>query len=208
MKISEKLYNLRTAHGLSMVEFGRIAGASDVSINFWERGLRSPKVRYLRNICDRYGIDLATFLDESNDIYDGTRPENIIPLPSMRRVPLIGTIACGQPILAVEDASETIPMPDDIHADFALRCKGDSMINARIFDGDIVYIRSQPDVENGEIAAVIIDDEATLKRVYHHPDSIVLQPENPLFQPIVLHGADMETVRIIGKAVAFLSTVR
>lgn len=97
MKISEKLYNLRTAHGLSMVEFGRIAGASDVSINFWERGLRSPKVKYIRNICDRYGIDLATFLDESNDIYDGTRPENIIPIPSMRRVPLIGTIACGQP---------------------------------------------------------------------------------------------------------------
>lgn len=87
-------------------------------------------------------------------------------------------------------------------------CKGDSMINARIFDGDIVYIRQQPTVDNGEIAAVLIDDEATLKRVRLFDDHIVLEPENPLYRPFVYWGEEMNTVRILGKAVAFLSTVR
>ena len=102
-------------------------------------------------------------------------------------------------------------MDADIHADFALRCKGDSMINARIFNGDIVYIREQPMVENGEIAAVIIDDmesEATLKRVYMDNEHIILHAENPVYNDMAFYHEDMNQVRIIGKAVAFLSTVK
>lgn len=87
-------------------------------------------------------------------------------MPKTKKVPLIGTIACGTPILAVENIECDVDMPENIRADFALRCKGDSMIDAHIYDGDIVYIRKQPIVDNGEIAAVIIDDEATLKRFY------------------------------------------
>ena len=82
---------------------------------------------------------------------------NLLTLPSTKKVPLLGTIACGEPILAEENVSDYINMDNSIHADFALKCKGDSMINARIFDGDIVYIRKQNDVENGEIAAVLIN---------------------------------------------------
>ena len=92
-------------------------------------------------------------------------PDNIIPMPEMRKIPLIGSIACGAPILADEHIEEYIDIPRHIHAEFALTCKGDSMINARIFDGDVVYIRQQSTVDNGEIAAVLIDGEATLKRV-------------------------------------------
>lgn len=135
-------------------------------------------------------------------------PDNVIPMPEMRKIPLIGSIACGTPILAEEHIEEYIDIPRHIHADFALTCKGDSMINARIFDGDVVYIRQQDTVENGEIAAVLIDGEATLKRVQLYDDHISLEPENPQYRPLVYWGEEMNTVRILGKAVAFTSAIR
>lgn len=135
-------------------------------------------------------------------------PDNILPMPKMHKIPLLGTIACGEPILAVENFDGDVDVPEKIHADFALRCKGDSMINARIFDGDIVYIRQCDSVDDGQIAAVLIDDEATLKRVHLYKDHISLEPENPQYRPIVRWGEEMNEVRIIGKAVAFTSTVR
>lgn len=135
-------------------------------------------------------------------------PANIIPMPEMRKIPLLGTIACGAPVFADEHMDGEVDIPSNIHADFALRCKGDSMINARIFDGDIVYIRKQDTIENGEIAAVLIDNEATLKRVKLYDDHIVLEPENPMYKPFVYWNEDMNEVKILGKAVAFTSTVR
>lgn len=141
------------------------------------------------------------------DVED-TIPLNIIPMPQTRKIPLLGTIACGEPITAVENIEEYISIPKDISGDFALTCKGDSMINARIFDGDIVYIRQQPTVDNGEIAAVLIDDEATLKRVRLFDDHISLEPENPMYKPLVYWNEEMNTVRILGKAVAFTSAIR
>lgn len=137
---------------------------------------------------------------------------NIFPLPKTKKVPLLGTIACGEPILATENIESYVDMDADIHADFALRCQGDSMINARIMDGDIVYIRKQDMVENGEIAAVLMDDcsesQATLKRVYISDDKIRLCAENPNYQDMIFFENDMNKVRIIGKAIAFLSTVK
>lgn len=140
--------------------------------------------------------------------WEDTLPANIIPMPAMKKIPLIGTIACGEPILADEHIDEYIDIPRHINADFALTCKGDSMINARIFDGDIVYIRHQDTVENGEIAAVLVGGEATLKRVKILPDRIILQPENPMYDPLVYRNEDMNAVHILGKAVAFTSAVR
>ena len=133
--------------------------------------------------------------------------DNLIPMPQMRRVPLLGTIACGDPITATENQEGDVEIPENIRADFALQCKGDSMINARIFDGDIVYIREQPMVEDGEIAAVLIGDEATLKRVHLYDDHIVLEAENPKYRPYTYWGEDMNTVRILGKAVAFTAAL-
>ena len=129
-------------------------------------------------------------------------------MPEMRKIPLLGTIACGEPILATENIEDYVAIPKELPGDFALTCKGDSMINARIFDGDIVYIRQQNTIENGEIAAVLIDGEATLKRVRLFDDHISLEPENPLYKPLVYWGEEMNLVRILGKAVAFTSAVR
>lgn len=137
---------------------------------------------------------------------------NIFPLPKTKKVPLLGTIACGEPILATENIESYVDMDSDVHADFALRCQGDSMINARIMDGDIVFIRKQDMVDNGEIAAVLMDDcsesQATLKRVYVSDDKIRLCAENPNYQDMIFFENDMNKVRIIGKAIAFLSTVK
>ena len=135
---------------------------------------------------------------------------DLIGMPSTRLVPLLGDIACGDPLNPDASSAESVQMPDFIHADYALRCKGDSMINARIYDGDIVYIRQQPEVENGEIAAVIVDGEITLKRVYKRTGFVILQPENPAHEPIIISSEEITAgkMSVIGKAVAFTSKVR
>lgn len=134
---------------------------------------------------------------------------NIFPLKT-KKVPLLGDIACGEPIFANEEYGSFISTTDDLDVDFCLRAVGDSMIGARIYDGDIVFVRKQSTVDNGEIAAVLIDDEATLKRVYYYPDKnkLVLSPENPKYEPFVYIGEELSEVRILGKAVAFQSVIR
>ncbi len=151
---------------------------------------------------------ILDYLHGVYDDVDDSFADNIIPLPKTKKIPLLGTIACGEPILATENIDKYIEMPESVGGTFALTCKGDSMINARIFDGDIVYIREQPDVENGEIAAVLIDEEATLKRVYKYPSKVVLRPENPMYDDITYANEEMNQIRILGKAVTFMSAVR
>lgn len=149
-------------------------------------------------------------VDYLNDDYTNAPyyPDNIIPMPKTKEVPLLGDIACGEPLLAQENIESYIKIDETIPADFALRCKGDSMINARVFDGDIVYIRQQPDVENGEIAAVLIGNEATLKKVHKFPNKLVLSACNPMYDDFIYTDEQLADVRIIGKAVAFLSVFR
>ena len=211
-KFSERLRQLRTECGISQQALANSLGdISKSSINMYERGEREPGLEMLEAIADFFNVDMDFLLGKSN-IPNKARagavlPDNIIPMPEMRKIPLIGSIACGAPILAEEHIEDYIDIPKHIHADFALTCKGDSMINARIFDGDIVYIRKQDTVENGEIAAVLIEDEATLKRVRLFDDHISLEPENPIYRPIVYWGEEMNSVHILGKAVAFTSCV-
>ena len=132
-----------------------------------------------------------------------TIPPGFIPMPKMVKVPLVGSIACGTPILAEQNIDGHVDAPEDIRCDFALRCKGNSMIGAGIHDGDAVYIHIQPEVENGEIAAVRIGEEATLKRVYLHTDYIELRPENSVYESIIRRREEMNDVHIEGKAVGY-----
>ena len=132
---------------------------------------------------------------------------DLLPLPATRELPILGSIACGEPLLCAQESENTAPVPEEIRADFCLRCRGDSMSGARICDGDIVYIRRQDDVDDGQIAAVLIGEEATLKRVYHVPGGCLLQPENPNYRPMLFTGPDAEQVRILGLAVAFTAAI-
>lgn len=132
-----------------------------------------------------------------------TIPPGFEPMPEMKKIPLVGSIACGTPILAQQNIDGHVDAPEDIRCDFALRCKGDSMIGAGIHDGDAVYIHIQPEVENGEIAAVRIGEEATLKRVYYDGTTLTLVPYNNAYAPMVYTGPQLEDVHIEGKAVGY-----
>lgn len=132
-------------------------------------------------------------------------PSGFEPLPKTVKRPLVGSIACGEPITAEENVEGYVDVPEDTHCDFCLRCKGDSMIDAGIHDGDLVYIHIQPEVENGQIAAVRIDGEATLKRVFWDSANQVLQlvPANSSYMPKVYSGQALENVHVEGRAVGF-----
>lgn len=201
----ENIKALRLKAGLSQDELAHKTGYTDrSSIAKIEAGKVDLTESKISLFAKALNVSPATLMGlDSNRL-----PDNIIPLPNYTRVPLIGTIACGEPILAAENLDGEVDLPEHIHADFALRCKGDSMINVRIFDGDIVYIRQQATVEDGQIAAVLIGDEATLKRVHFFEDHIVLTPENPTFRPLVYYGNEMNSIRILGHAVAFTSSIR
>lgn len=216
-KFSDRFKQLRKERGLTQQGLATELGFTKSSVNMYERGEREPGLESLETIADFFNVDMDYLLGASNtpnrflaaaDESANTStivPDNIMPMPKTYTVPLLGAIACGEPILAAENIEDNVEVPEHIHADFALRCKGDSMINARIHDGDIVYIRQQPAVNNGEIAAVLIGDEATLKRVYVYEDHVVLQPENPAYEPLVYFKDAMQAVRILGKAVGFTS---
>lgn len=209
-KFNERFKALRLSRDLSQSELAKNLRISKSSVNMYERGEREPGLETLEAIADLFNVDMDYLLGKSDveNRYQADVARNIIPLPEMRKIPLLGKIACGAPILAEEHVEEYIDIPKHIHADFALTCQGDSMINARIFDGDIVYIRQQDTVDAGEIAAVLIDNDATLKRIRIFEDHISLEPENPQYRPIVLWGEEMNTVRILGKAIAFTSAIR
>lgn len=130
-------------------------------------------------------------------------PPGFEPLPRMVKKPLIGDIACGQPITAEQNIADYVDVPESVHCDFCLRCHGDSMVEAGIQDNDVVYIRAQPEVEDGEIAAVRIGGEATLKRVYYDGQSLTLLPANSSYRPKTYSGPELENIRIEGKAVGF-----
>ena len=134
-------------------------------------------------------------------------PAGFEPLPKMVKVPLVGDIACGEPITAEQNIVDYVDVPEDARCDFALRCHGDSMIEAGIRDSDLVYIHIQPEVEDGQIAAVRIGDEATLKRVYYDGESLTLQPCNSAYRARTYRGQELENIRIEGKAVGFFHWV-
>ncbi len=208
--LGKRIKEARMSCNYTLDDLASAIGLNKSTVSRYERGeIEKPKLPVIESIANELGVNAAWLIGKSND---RTIPlplaKNIIPMPEMRKIPLLGAIACGDPILATENIEDIIDLPKHIAADFALTCKGDSMINARIFDGDTVYIRQQAVVENGQIAAVLIDGEATLKRVRLYEDHISLEPENPQYRPIVLWGEEMNTVRILGKAIAFTSAVR
>lgn len=222
MTLSELLVQYRLAHDLSQRQFAVRCGVSNGYISMLERNLNPstgdpvvPSLPTLKKIASGMGMTLdALFaaVDDmpiSLDADSVSLPSNILPFPTLRKVPRIGRIACGDPITAEQNIEDYDAVPDYVKADFTLVCRGDSMTGARIYDGDVVCIRQQAEVHSGDIAAVLVDgDEATLKRVRFQDDGVVLWPENPAYAPMAFLGADAQRVRIIGKATHFISSVR
>ena len=210
MTVGEKIKKVRELRNIAQVDLANQVSISKQTLYKYENGIitniPSNKIEAIAKVLETTPGYLMGW-NEPQNTSDYSGIDNIVPMPNMVKVPLLGTIACGEPITAEENIETYLNMPEEIKGTFALRCKGDSMINARIFDGDIVFIREQPDVENGEIAAVLIDNEATLKRVYKYDNRIELRAENPTFKPLSYEGEKLADIRILGKAVGFLSTV-
>ena len=204
---STRLKELRKSKGMTLDELAELIGTSKQTIHRYENGtitnVPPEKVESLAVALGTTPQELMGWEDEVSTSY-----KNLMPM-SVKQLPVLGDIACGMPIYAEQRHESFVNVADRLDADFCLKAHGDSMTGARIFDGDIVFIRSQSSVENGEIAAVIINDEATLKRVYYYPaeGKLILSPENPRYAPLVYVGRELDAVKIIGKAVAFQSTV-
>ena len=208
MDTGRKIRELRKKQGWSQEELGAKLGVQKNAVSKWECGtVKNIPADTIKTLAELFEVSVSYLVDEQVNFTERF-PDNIIPLPDMGKIPLLGPIACGTPILADNNVEEYIDFPRHIRATFALTCKGDSMINARIYDGDIVYILKQDIVENGEIAAVLIENEATLKRFYRYPDHIVLEPENPMHRPLKFWDEEMNQVHVLGKAVAFSSVIR
>ena len=210
----ERLTEALQARHMRAAELARRTGLSKARISQYVNGKFVPKPEALLDIAEVLGVSELWLLGKTDDMTPAPSltipcPENLSPL-RLRRYPVLGEIACGLPILAVEDTEGAYVTAADTTADFCLTAKGDSMIGARIFDGDEVFIQQTDVVENGEIAAVVVEGEATLKRVYYYPEEqkLVLHPENPAYEPLVFTGPELETVHILGRAVAFQSKLR
>jgi len=211
MNLPETLKYLRKQKHITQEQLAGIVGVERSSIGKYETGTM-PSMEILSALSDYFGVTVDYLMgkeekkEPESNLYDKL---GFMPVKK-RKIPMLGEIACGQPIYINEDKGSYVLLGADIDVDFCLKAKGDSMIGARIMDGDIVFVKKCDIVDNGEIAVVQIEDEATLKRVYYYPEKgkLVLNPENPKYEPLVYIGEELNQIRILGRAVAFQSDVR
>ena len=200
MAIADRIKHLRKQAGLTQTELGERLGVKKNAVSKWECGrvedIPSSKIKAMAEL---FGVKPSYFIDESEP-QKVNIPAGFEPLPETQQVPLVGSIACGTPILAEQNIEAYVPVLTSWRADFALTCKGQSM-EPLFKDGDLVAIRKQPMVDQGQVAAVRIGEEATLKRVYLHPEYIELRPENTAFASIMKIREEMNEVVIEGLAV-------
>ena len=213
--IGSRIRNRREELGLSQDELGKRLGyKSRSSINKIELDQRSLTQSKIKAIADALETTPSYIMgwnepDVKLDEEDLKFFDNLFPIET-KKFPLLGNIACGKPIFADEQFEAYVEAGANIKADFCLRAKGDSMIGARIYDGDIVFIHKQEMVDDGEIAADLIDDEATLKRVYYDQENNVIQlfAENPQYKTMRFVGEELNHIRILGKAVALQTDIK
>ena len=199
---STRLKDAMQTRGIRAAKLSELTGISPPRISQYIHGKYTPGGNALCRLANALGVDEAWLMGKDVPSPLSSLPDNVAPL-TLQRYPVLGRIACGQPILAVEEADQFATAADN-GADFCLTATGDSMIGARIFDGDEVFIQSSDMVNNGDIAAVMVNDEATLKRVYYYPEEgrLVLAAENPAYPPMEFVGEELNNIRILGRAVS------
>ncbi len=212
-QIGQRIKQRREALKMTQEELGASLRLNKSSIQRYESGqVKNIKLPIIQAISEKLDVDPMWLVGKTDVIGHSNSTFSQFDFSPLhrKRIPLLGEIACGEPIYANEDRESYVMAGTDINADFCLIAKGDSMKGARILNGDIVFIRKQDMVDNGEIAAVVIDDEATLKRVNYYPDKnlLILKAENPKYPDQIYTNEQLDTVKILGKAIAFESDVR
>ena len=209
MEFGDILKQLRLDRDLSQDELASLLGTTKQVISRYETKQREPKLSIVSQYAERLGVPVAMLSGEAVEPASEITREG-----GVRRVPILGGAACGEPIYSPGDGTEYVTVEEELVCDFALIANGDSMTGDRIYSGDVVFIKKQDHVRDGEIAAVAIDNELTLKRIrrLRGPDGSVvftqLLPSNPAYSPIDIGGEDeTRCVNILGKAVAVRFTI-
>ena len=195
------LVRLITARGTTNKEIADFMGVSPTTVGNWKSGKKIPRMDKIDKLCTFFGVERTDFTTLREE---GRASINLKGIAMHKKIPILGTIAAGKPIEAQEDVTGFVIPDVKTRADFALRVKGESMINIPIYDNDIVFIRSQPEVEEGEIAAVLIDGEATLKKFYRHDGAVELRPANDSMRSMYFTEGNCEDFRILGKCVGVM----
>lgn len=199
-ELSTVLRRRRRELGLTLAQIADAMGVTEATVQRWESGnIKTIRYEKISKLAEILNVTPPSLMG-----WDLTQTDNILPVPGMKEWKVLGATACGDPLYR-ELEGETVLAPDNIDADFVFRCDGDSMIGARILDGDIVFVKSCS-VDNGQIAVVRIGEEYTLKRIYRGTDYLELRAENPAYPPRIIRG-EQENAEIIGRAVHFLSRV-
>lgn len=196
----------RKKRHLTQTDIGNRLGVTQQAVAKWEKNVSEPSSADLITLAGLYGVTVDYLLGRESNPMSGTKVV-LQDGTGYRSLPILSAVACGQPIYTEDSYEDYVVQNMEVSADFCVVAKGDSMINARIYDGDIVFVRKQQEVNNGEIAVVAIDDTATIKRVYYSPEEqkLVLMPENSAHSPLVYVGEELERARILGRVVSFFS---
>lgn len=198
---SDNLNYYMKQHGKSQADMIVDLGINKSTVSTWCNGTKMPRMGTIQTLADYFGVKKSNLVEERQMLPPDAIPyipEKTIPIP------LVGAVNCGTPLFAEDNIEEYIDTPiSDITSGetyFWLRAKGDSMVNIGIYEGDLLLIRQQNDVDSGDIAVVAINgDDATLKRVIKKENAIVLQPENPAYEMKIFVGKEMEDVKIRGR---------
>ena len=198
---------------MTAAELSRLSGIDEGTLSNYKKGKYEPKQRKLEAIANALNVSIPWLMGADvpmqREKASDTSLPGVMPLPRFVKKPRLGVISCGEPIATEENFDGYDDVPENVNCDFTLKCEGDSMIGARIHDGDIVYIKQQSTAEYGQIAAVLVDGcETLLKKIYINDDNVVLQAANPEYPPITFYKEDMNRISVIGVAVGFYSRIR
>ncbi len=211
----KKIQELLKEQNRNKKELCEYLNVSPTNFGNWVSGRNVSFMKYTHAIASFFDVSVDYLLGNTDkqkeDDFDIFSISGITPVKT-KKLPVLGSVACGKPIFAEEEYQGYISVDEDINADFCLLAKGDSMINAGIKDGSIVFVKKQPTVDNGQIAVVLIEDEATLKRVYFDDVNkrLILNPCNDAYSPIIIENEQLITgqIRILGRAIACQFKVR
>lgn len=211
MKVQEIIKTRRLELGLTLKDVAKALGVSEGTVSRYESGdIQNMGIDKIASLADVLRCSPGYLMGWTDDpsMSNGKFQAEVYPV-EIQKIPVLGKVACGQPIVINEEHEYYVKAGTKIKVDYALVAQGDSMINARIYDGDLVFLRKDQEIVDGDIYAVAIDDEITLKRVYRYPDQGIVQlvAENPKYRPMIFSEKDGKTLNIIGKAVFFQADV-
>lgn len=197
--ISKNLKKYMEEKDINNKELAKILNVSESTVGKWLLKKSVPRMGIIEQISNYFNIEKSDLIEDKTDL---SNIPGVIPVKKIIKIPILGHIQCGKPVMSAENYEGYFPAdPEIINSDFCLYADGDSMIDAGINEGDLVFFKQTPQVENGTIAAVFVDDTTTLKRFFKNEHEIILQPENKFYSPIIIREGDGQEVRVLGEMV-------